>query len=205
MHPFYFILAMILFYTAHSILADDQIKAWLTNHWISNKYYRITYNIIAILLIIPLIWVYLNTEKWPIFNSGLFNQIFGGTMILSSFWLTQKAMAQYSLAEFMGWDRLTADRMYDQKPTLNTEGLNQWVRHPLYFASLITIWGGFLLFPNSNLLIIALITSAYLPFGIYFEEKKLVRVFGEAYKRYQKEVPMIIPWPRKPKPNKTVK
>jgi len=38
-----------------------------------------------------------------------------------------------------------------------------------------------------------LLIVAYFYIGAYYEEKKLVRIFGEVYSRYQKSVPQIFP------------
>jgi len=38
-----------------------------------------------------------------------------------------------------------------------------------------------------------LVMVAYFYIGAYYEEKKLVRIFGEIYIRYQKSVPQIFP------------
>jgi protein-S-isoprenylcysteine O-methyltransferase Ste14 len=38
-----------------------------------------------------------------------------------------------------------------------------------------------------------MIIAIYLPIGIIFEEQKLVKEYGDRYKKYQKEVPMLIP------------
>ena len=33
----------------------------------------------------------------------------------------------------------------------------------------------------------------YLPLGVYYEEKKLVAIYGDAYIDYQRNVPPILP------------
>ena len=44
--------------------------------------------------------------------------------------------------------------------------------------------------------------SVYLPFGIYWEEQKLINSFGQTYRDYQAKVPAFFPNPLKkgPKP-----
>jgi protein-S-isoprenylcysteine O-methyltransferase Ste14 len=72
-----------------------------------------------------------------------------------------------------------------------TGGLYRWVRHPLYTAGLAFIW----LTPimTSNLLALNIGLTLYLILGAIYEERKLVREFGERYTRYQERVPMLIP------------
>ncbi|WP_332369713.1 hypothetical protein [Spirosoma telluris] len=47
--------------------------------------------------------------------------------------------------------------------------------------------------PDWKHLIFSLSAFAYLRVGIYFEERKLVKTFGEDYVRYQLQVPMLFP------------
>ncbi|NOH03709.1 MAG: isoprenylcysteine carboxylmethyltransferase family protein [Chloroflexi bacterium] len=72
-----------------------------------------------------------------------------------------------------------------------TRGLYRLVRHPLYTFSLVFIWLTPVMSQNS----LALYTGAtlYLLIGAYFEERKLLRDFGEAYAEYKRKTPMLIP------------
>ena len=72
-----------------------------------------------------------------------------------------------------------------------TIGLYRWVRHPLYTAGLVFIW----LTPimTSSLLALNIGLTIYLILGAIYEERKLVREYGEQYTRYQESVPMLIP------------
>ena len=72
-------------------------------------------------------------------------------------------------------------------------GIHKYVRHPLYAGTFVFIWGLWVLLPSVALMISNFIITVYTLIGIGFEEKKLVNEFGEAYKKYMKEVPMIIP------------
>jgi protein-S-isoprenylcysteine O-methyltransferase Ste14 len=45
--------------------------------------------------------------------------------------------------------------------------------------------------------LLATLFTAYVLIGIKHEERDLVRAFGDAYRRYQAEVPMLVPWPRR--------
>ena len=72
-----------------------------------------------------------------------------------------------------------------------TPGLYKYVRHPIYFGSLIAFWStprmtvGHALFSSTM--------TAYIFIGTFFEERDLVRRFGAAYLHYQKAVPMMVP------------
>ena len=70
------------------------------------------------------------------------------------------------------------------------------VRHPLYTFALLLLW----LSPSVSLnsFILYLSFTIYILVGIFFEERKLLREFGQAYADYRSATPMLIPglkWP----------
>jgi protein-S-isoprenylcysteine O-methyltransferase Ste14 len=78
-------------------------------------------------------------------------------------------------------------------PQLRTPFLYKWVRHPLQFGALVAFWST----PHMTVgrLLFATGMTLYILIGLYFEERDLVRQFGEAYREYQKRTPMLIPLP----------
>ena len=69
---------------------------------------------------------------------------------------------------------------------LNTTGLYGFVRHPLYFAWALFVFGT----PHmtTTRLVFAVVSTAYLAAAIPFEERGLIEVFGDDYRRYQRKV-----------------
>jgi len=99
--------------------------------------------------------------------------------------------------EFLGLDQIKRfiEKRYntelDEEFTLRIEGPYRYSRHPIYFFSIT-----FLLFrPVMDLFYLTFFICivAYFYIGSYYEEKKLVRQFGEVYENYKKEVPRILP------------
>ncbi len=76
---------------------------------------------------------------------------------------------------------------------LIVEGVYRYVRHPLYSATLLILTSVLLINFNSVNLVMTLSTILYLPFGIFFEEKKLINQFGNAYLDYKSTVKAVIP------------
>lgn len=74
---------------------------------------------------------------------------------------------------------------------LLVRGPYRWVRHPLYFFSLLMIWSC----PDLTVdrLVFNILWTAWIVVGTVLEERDLVEFFGEEYRNYQRQVPMLLP------------
>lgn len=79
----------------------------------------------------------------------------------------------------------------DEKQILKVEGAFKFVRHPIYFFSILFLG----LRPTMSLfyLVMFICIVIYFYAGSIYEEKKLIEKFGDEYKEYQKNVPRMIP------------
>ena len=167
----------------HSVLASETVKKRFTI-----KYYRLIYNMIAIILLIPILYFQVTAESKRLMENSIFNQLLGGIMMSAGIFMMYISIKGYVSKEFLGLD-------FDHKEpdNLKTDGLSEFIRHPLYTGTLLFFWGTFGFFATETFLVTALSITIYVRIGIYFEEKKLVRTFGKQYQEYQKNVPMLIP------------
>ena len=67
-----------------------------------------------------------------------------------------------------------------------------WPRHPLYFSVLLLIW--FCPDLTADRLLANILWSAWIWMATRWEERDLTGDFGDAYREYQKRVPMLIPY-----------
>ncbi len=82
-------------------------------------------------------------------------------------------------------------RMASGPPTFRTPSLYRVVRHPLYLGLVIALWSA----PEMTIgrVVLAGGLTLYVLVGARLEERDLVTTFGDDYRRYQREVPMLIP------------
>lgn len=108
-------------------------------------------------------------------------QLFSALMLVLAF-------LQTDALSFIGLRQLIEKEKAD---ALVTRGLYRLVRHPLYTFGLLFIW----LSPTvtQNSITVYAGATIYTLVGAYFEERKLLRDFGEEYAEYQRNTPMLIP------------
>ncbi len=74
-----------------------------------------------------------------------------------------------------------------------TPSLYRFIRHPLYLGWLIAFW----VTPQMTQghLFFSILSSAYIFVAIPFEERDLMQILGDDYRRYRESTSMIIPLP----------
>ena len=101
-----------------------------------------------------------------------------------------RALSSYDLGLFAGTKQLRGEAADEDEP-LVTQGLHRYVRHPLYSALFLCLWG---LADDPLSLATAIWGSLYTLIGTYFEERKLLALYGQAYADYRSQVPAFFPW-----------
>ncbi|MEP0712212.1 isoprenylcysteine carboxylmethyltransferase family protein [Algoriphagus sp.] len=187
----YILLAIswIVFYALHSILAASKLKKIMEGKLgMAYKWYRLAYSLISLVLFMGIMIQALLIPKTVLIPKSDLTDYLGYMLAGFGTIIAMKSGKSYSLSQFFGFTPV-AKRAQE----LVISGLYARVRHPLY-AGLVLIFVGYFLFAGTLSAAIHLgCLVLYLPIGIYFEEKNLVIQFGEAYLRYRKEVPVIIP------------
>ena len=158
-------------------------------------FYRLFYNIISVVLLIPLIIYSIQTEGEAIISYSLPFTIIRYIFISISILIVLKAFfIDYDFLTFFGIRQLFEfgrKKSQEHSNEIKRNGLLGVVRHPMYFGLMIYLWCQ--TFSLTDVVINSVLTI-YIIIGTYLEEKKLVLEFGDTYIKYQCEVPMLIPF-----------
>lgn len=179
----------------HSWLAAFSTKAMAERIFgkETKRYYRLFYILLTGMTLLPILLLVLVLPArvlWVIPTPWLYL-----TLTLQGLALLGLVVSvlQVDTLAFIGLRQIRHPQAEDEGE-LVTEGFYRIVRHPLYFFSLVLFW----LFPMMTDLSLAfvLVSSLYFILGTIPEERKLVEIYGDSYRAYQKNVPRIIPFLR---------
>jgi protein-S-isoprenylcysteine O-methyltransferase Ste14 len=188
------IMLMLLWGVQHSVMARPGFKAILTK-LIPTAAERSTYSLGSglCLLAIVLWWQGNTTVVW---------QFAGMEMPLRALSLIGWTITVWATFEIDHFDlfglkepfaNLTG-RNYKQRDFV-TPFLYRYMRHPIQTGVLVGMWPQALMTQGQLLLTVTM--TLYVFVGLYFEEKDLVKRFGERYLNYMKQVPRLFPRPGK--------
>jgi len=183
---------MSIFAVQHSGMARQGFKKLLAKV-ASPVIERSTYVLLASVALIVLFWQWqpIPTVVWNIDNPPFATLVvaasFLGWLIVlySTFLISHFELFGLTqvVTHFAG--RLTAPVKF------KTPGLYRLVRHPIYLGFIIAFWCA----PTMTLghLLFAAVTTVYIFVGICLEERDLMSVFGDEYRRYRERVAMLLP------------
>lgn len=187
---FWLVLAIVLWGVFHSLLASTGIKDLFRRAFGNGfmKSYRLFYNIYAVISIVPVLYLMVTLPNQNLYRVSVPYDYLMRVGQGASIFLLFIAVFQTDLLSFVGLRQL----FEEEKPgSLITSGLYQHVRHPLYTFSLLILWFSPRMSLNSFVVYSGL--TIYVLIGIIFEERKLLREFGETYAQYRSVTPMLIP------------
>jgi methanethiol S-methyltransferase len=183
-----------IYFVIHSLLASLIFKTWMTRHFPHvMPFYRLTYNILAIVLLLPLLLLSLQlpqTLLWQLPPRWFFNGL--AILAIVGFWLSLK---YYDTAEFLGLTQIQQQsHRVDSQENFVISPFHRFVRHPWYFFFLVIIWTRDM---TDVSLVSSLMISGYLIVGSHLEDKKLIIFYGETYREYKQQVAGLFPLPWK--------
>ncbi|HKR22605.1 MAG TPA: NnrU family protein [Pyrinomonadaceae bacterium] len=181
-----------LFAVQHSVMA----RPWFKKVWtrvIPKAAERSTYVLLSSLALILLFWLWqpIGGVVWNVEQPALRAILYalfamGFLLVLISTFLINH-FDLFGLRQVYLYLR---GREYTQL-RFGTPILYRHVRHPLYLGWLFAFWAT----PTMTIahLVFAIATTAYIFIAIQLEEKDLVDIYGDEYRRYRESVPMIVP------------
>jgi protein-S-isoprenylcysteine O-methyltransferase Ste14 len=189
------LLLMSIFAVQHSVMARKQFKQWWTQ-FVPKSVERSTYVLFSTLALALLLWQWrpIPAVVWHIDNPQIAMAVtglsFAGWLIL----LTSTFLINHF--ELFGLHQVANNLTRRAMPTprFRTPLYYKFVRHPLYLGFIIAFWSA----PTMTVghLLFAAVTTAYIVVGALLEERDLVDLFGDDYRRYRQQVSMLVPWRR---------
>ncbi len=163
-------------------------------------WYRLIYNIVSVVSILPVLaalaitvpprTVWIIPAPWSYFALAV--RLLALLGLGFSLWQTD-------IWSFLGLRQLVRYLRGEPFPAVQeqfvSKGTYAWVRHPLYFFSMLFIWFNPVMTLSS--LLFNLLSTLYFGIGSVYEEQRLRTTFGLRYEEYRSKVPRFLPWPPK--------
>jgi methanethiol S-methyltransferase len=181
-----------LFGLQHGIMARRGFKRWWTRI-VPPQLERSTYVWFAavMLIVVLLFWEPIDGELW---------NVTGGPMI-ALYAISLLGFLAIPVASFLTdhFELFGLRQVFEYAvgrpaslPGFKERAIYKRVRHPMMLGFLIAFWAN----PHmtAGYLLFAVLMTAYILVGIFFEERDLVSKHGKAYRDYQARVPKLLPF-----------
>jgi protein-S-isoprenylcysteine O-methyltransferase Ste14 len=173
-----------------SVMATGYLKRCLGTRF---RIYRLVFNLVALVTVIP-VMVYQQQLRGPIlFRWEGFLTLFQVILLISAILLFLAGARHYDLLQFSGLRQIKTGSFHNalsETGELDTNGILDITRHPWYLGGILIIWTRDI---DISALVTNIILTLYFIVGTVLEERKLLLEYGDDYRRYQKEVSMLIP------------
>lgn len=190
---------MSIFAIQHSVMARPRFKQWWTKY-VPPAIERSTYVLLASLALALLFWQWrpMPTMVWKIAEPHIATAVIALSLVGWLIVLTATFVINHF--ELFGLYQVTTNLVGRPMPAphFRTPLHYRFVRHPIYLGFIIAFWAA----PTMTVghFLFAAVTTAYIFVGIFLEERDLVGVFGDDYRRYRQQVSMLVPWRRSKQP-----
>lgn len=178
-----------------SIRFTNSMMRILKNYY---AFYRLFYIIISlVLLVIVIDYISLLDNEIIIKYEApwsIIRYIFMYGSLLMFFWaffFNYDSLSFFGIRQIMNFGKV---RDANGSQALKKNGLLGLTRHPMYLSLIIYLWCQHFKMAD---IVSNIVLTVYVIIGTILEERKLVLEFGDAYVKYQHEVPMLIPFTKR--------
>jgi protein-S-isoprenylcysteine O-methyltransferase Ste14 len=181
-----------LFAAQHSLMA----RHWFKRAWtriVPEPVERATYVLFSSLALVLLFW------QWRPMGSVIWSvESLVGRWVIHGFYFFGWLLLLVSTCLIDHFDLFGLRQVWrhlrgraNSPLNFRTPGLYRHIRHPIYLSWLCIFWAS----PRMTAahLVFAIATTAYILVAVRFEERDLVQLYGDDYRRYREQVPMILP------------
>ena len=191
----YFLLALAwtAYCTLHSGMISETATGFLKRKLgDSFRLYRLFFNLVAVLTLIPVLWYAHSLSQEPFFRWEGAWRVPRFLLLACGVLLVVAGGRHYDLGQFLGIGQLrgASSGGLAAGGGIDSRGVLGLVRHPWYTAVVLLLWAGDL---DAAARVGNGVLTVYIVVGTLLEERKLVHEFGEAYRSYQRQVSMFVP------------
>jgi protein-S-isoprenylcysteine O-methyltransferase Ste14 len=182
----------LIFFIQHSGMVRRSFREW-SEQWIPSWLSRALYTFASAFALALLCVLWQPVDVTPLILDGPLNLLLRAVSLLALLSFVWAFISIEGFDAFGTGDVLARFRHRSHPPVpLAVSGPYRWVRHPFYFLVVVMLWASPVL-SGDRLLLNALFTI-WIVLGARWEERDLIVQYGDAYRRYQAEVPMLMPW-----------
>jgi protein-S-isoprenylcysteine O-methyltransferase Ste14 len=188
---------LLLFGLQHSLMARSFFKDGLLAD-VSDAVIYATYSVASsiCLLLIYYFWQPIDGHLWNFENytTGWFilSAVYAFGWIIA--FLATFMIENFALIGLYQGYRILKN-LPEPKPKFQDKLFYRYIRHPIHAGTIIGLWATPSM-SNTHLLL-SIGMTLYIFIGLRFEEKDLIKTFGERYKNYIDSTPMLIPFTKK--------
>jgi protein-S-isoprenylcysteine O-methyltransferase Ste14 len=179
------------FFIQHSGMVRRSFRKW-SEQWIPSWLSRTLYTFASAFLLALLCVLWQRVDATPLILGGPLNLLLRGISLLA---LLSFAWAVVSIegVDMFGTGEVLARFRHRNPPpvSLAAKGPYRWVRHPFYFLVVVMLWATPVI--SADRLLLNTLFTIWIIAGARWEERDLIVQYGDAYRRYQAEVPMLMP------------
>jgi len=183
----------LLFFLQHSGMVRRKFRGWLAR-FIPEHYFAAIYAIASGVVLFAVVLLWQEGALLATAPPGILRWSLRLLFCLTGVGFLWCGISLKYFDPFGVWPLLGRNRVPPEQVSLTITGPYRLVRHPLYLLSIVMIWS----FPDltSDRLLFNLLWTGWIIVGAWWEERDLFAEFGDAYREYQRRVPMLVPGSR---------